>query len=83
MVDEQRKELQAAMHARLLTNRATSNDVLKIQAELAVVKKETAAAKESFVAKCKKYNDEVRYIPSQKLPYLARHAVLLGQFCVI
>lgn len=64
MVDEQRRELEAAMQARIATNRTTSEEVFKIQAELAAVKVETAAAKELFVAKCKEYDDDIRYIPS-------------------
>ncbi|BDA43536.1 hypothetical protein COCOBI_04-5480 [Coccomyxa sp. Obi] len=56
----ERMEVNAALQAQTAENKATSSEVLDVQAELAAVKDETAAQKKAFITECRALDDTMR-----------------------
>lgn len=72
---EQRMEVDAALQAQTAENKATSSEVLSVQAELAAVKEDTAAQKKAFITECRALDDTMRYV---MVPHFAssQHPIL-------
>lgn len=59
-------EVDAALQAQTAENKATSSEVLDVQAELAAIKEETAAQKKAFITKCRALDDTLKCVMSSQ-----------------
>ena len=69
-------EVDTALQAQTVENKAASSEVLNVQAELAAVKEETAAQKRAFITECRALDDTLRCTMSSQFCQMLPKSIL-------